>query len=456
MTLRALTVATTRSPRRGGRRRRRTARRSTGTTGPGFSITLTSGGTRVTKLDPGPYELQVDDRSEEHNFHLQGPGVDVRTAIENIERKTFQVNARRTASTRSCATRTQPGMSGIVHGRQRHRAAAERPPPTVKPSAPVGSRLILTSGPGFSITLKTVGGKKVTRLKPGALHDRRARQVLGPQRPDPRCRTDDTRNGRRQGRDQDLEGRPQEGHAHLPVRPAQGVDARHRRRSRRSYRFLPPTSQVVPCVPTLSTSESTRSTETPPVIPASSRRVKQTRGHPGRHAVARAARAAEREPDPVAIAGRVDRRAEQRGAGEQRARVDVEDAEQLRPVGRERARARRPSSSAIDVARRRRTVPAHRRRSSTSERQRSPRSRARRASRTGGGPAPGPDSPLTGRCRTSRSPSRPRSPGRARCLRARRPLAILELAARRARRPSRRAATPGSAATDRRGAPKSA
>ena len=38
---------------------------------------------------------------------------------------------------------------------------------TTPPSAPVGSTLLLTNGPGFTISLKTKAGKKVTRLKPG-------------------------------------------------------------------------------------------------------------------------------------------------------------------------------------------------------------------------------------------------------------------------------------------------
>ena len=47
-----------------------------GTVGPGDTITLkTSAGKRVTLLKPGTYAIAIRDRSEDHNFHLRGPGV---------------------------------------------------------------------------------------------------------------------------------------------------------------------------------------------------------------------------------------------------------------------------------------------------------------------------------------------------------------------------------------------
>lgn len=52
-----------------------------GTVGPGYTISLTSGGKRVTKLRPGTYRITVRDRSGDHDFHLQGPGVDEATEV---------------------------------------------------------------------------------------------------------------------------------------------------------------------------------------------------------------------------------------------------------------------------------------------------------------------------------------------------------------------------------------
>ena len=46
-----------------------------GTVGPGFTITLKRNGVRVTKLKPGRYTFVIRDRSNEHNFHLRGAGL---------------------------------------------------------------------------------------------------------------------------------------------------------------------------------------------------------------------------------------------------------------------------------------------------------------------------------------------------------------------------------------------
>jgi hypothetical protein len=47
-----------------------------GTVGPGFSISLTLGGKKVSSLKAGvPYRFQIDDRSSIHDFHLTGPGL---------------------------------------------------------------------------------------------------------------------------------------------------------------------------------------------------------------------------------------------------------------------------------------------------------------------------------------------------------------------------------------------
>jgi plastocyanin len=53
------------------------ARTVTGTVGPGFTIVLTKGGHRVTKLKAGtPYRFVIRDRAAIHDFHLRGPGTD--------------------------------------------------------------------------------------------------------------------------------------------------------------------------------------------------------------------------------------------------------------------------------------------------------------------------------------------------------------------------------------------
>ena len=44
-----------------------------GTVGPGFTITLKKGSTKVTKLKHGKYTFVIHDKSNIHNFHLKGP-----------------------------------------------------------------------------------------------------------------------------------------------------------------------------------------------------------------------------------------------------------------------------------------------------------------------------------------------------------------------------------------------
>ncbi|HEX6714882.1 MAG TPA: plastocyanin/azurin family copper-binding protein [Thermoleophilaceae bacterium] len=45
-----------------------------GSVGPGFTISLTKGGKKVTKLKPATYKFKISDKSSHHNFHLSGPG----------------------------------------------------------------------------------------------------------------------------------------------------------------------------------------------------------------------------------------------------------------------------------------------------------------------------------------------------------------------------------------------
>ena len=58
----------------------------TGTVGPGFTISLDK-----TSVPAGAYTLTVDDKSDAHNFHLTGDGVDVKTEVADVGTKTFQI-----------------------------------------------------------------------------------------------------------------------------------------------------------------------------------------------------------------------------------------------------------------------------------------------------------------------------------------------------------------------------
>jgi plastocyanin len=64
----------------------------TGTVGPGFTITLKKGSSRVTTLKRGRYTFVIRDRSGEHNFHLRGPVGRMLTSISWTGTKTVTVN----------------------------------------------------------------------------------------------------------------------------------------------------------------------------------------------------------------------------------------------------------------------------------------------------------------------------------------------------------------------------
>ena len=141
-----------------------------GSVGPGFSITLRDAqGNAVTRLDPGEVEIKVDDRSEEHNFHLLGPGgVDVATSVPGIGKESLKVTLVNGRYTFQCDPHAASMRGTFDVG-----TVEETPPPppapvTPRPSAPVGSRLSLTVGPGATISLRTLAGRRVTRLRPGA------------------------------------------------------------------------------------------------------------------------------------------------------------------------------------------------------------------------------------------------------------------------------------------------
>ena len=71
-----------------------TTTRLTGTVGPGFTITLKKGGKLVRGLKAGRYRIVVTDRSDDHNFHLKGPGVNKRittVAFEGVRSATVRL-----------------------------------------------------------------------------------------------------------------------------------------------------------------------------------------------------------------------------------------------------------------------------------------------------------------------------------------------------------------------------
>ncbi len=61
-----------------------------GTVGPGFTIKMTTKPTKAGKI-----KLVIADKSNVHNFHLTGPGVNVKTSVTALGTKTFTITLKK-------------------------------------------------------------------------------------------------------------------------------------------------------------------------------------------------------------------------------------------------------------------------------------------------------------------------------------------------------------------------
>jgi plastocyanin len=66
-----------------------------GTVGPSFTITLKKAGKKVTTLKAGKYTITVQDKSDFHNFHLMGPGVNKKTTVSQVKTLTWTVTLKK-------------------------------------------------------------------------------------------------------------------------------------------------------------------------------------------------------------------------------------------------------------------------------------------------------------------------------------------------------------------------
>ena len=136
-----------------------------GSVGPEFEISLRDDqGNKVTKLDPGTYEVEVEDKSDFHTFHLEGPGVDERTEVEFTGKARWTVTFRDGNYVYHCDP--HPSLRGtFVVGNP-----STSPPPSAPPPPPAitpRTKLVVTAGPGSVISLKTSAGARVKTLKRG-------------------------------------------------------------------------------------------------------------------------------------------------------------------------------------------------------------------------------------------------------------------------------------------------
>jgi plastocyanin len=126
--------------------------------GPAFEISLTdANGRRVTQLDPGTYEVVVSDKSDFHNFHLVGPGVNERTSVEGVVNTTWTVTFVAGRYEFQCDPHATDMRGTFQVG---------TPPSTTTTPRP-NARLNATVGPGFTIGLRTPAGRRVVTAKAG-------------------------------------------------------------------------------------------------------------------------------------------------------------------------------------------------------------------------------------------------------------------------------------------------
>jgi plastocyanin len=128
--------------------------------GDAFTISLrTATGGSVDNIPPGAYEIEVNDLSGMHNFHLTGPGVDMRTSEAFEGRVTWNVTLQNGRYTFVCDPHPTQMRGSFTVGTV--------PPPPPPPPASRTTTLFATVGPRATISLRTRSGRRVTRVRRG-------------------------------------------------------------------------------------------------------------------------------------------------------------------------------------------------------------------------------------------------------------------------------------------------
>ena len=84
-----------------------------GETGPGFTIEVSQNGADAESVKAGTYTLEVEDKSDMHNFHLIGPGVDEEvTDVGFVGDKSVTVTLEPGTYTYQCDPHAATGMKG--------------------------------------------------------------------------------------------------------------------------------------------------------------------------------------------------------------------------------------------------------------------------------------------------------------------------------------------------------
>lgn len=126
-----------------------------------FVISLTNeANVPVRDIPAGTYEIEVNDHSEHHNFHLTGPGLNMATSVGFIGRATWTVTFRDASRYTFVCDPHAGQMRGTF-------TVGGGPPPQPPPPPPRVQTLTATVGPSATISLRTASGRRVTSLRRG-------------------------------------------------------------------------------------------------------------------------------------------------------------------------------------------------------------------------------------------------------------------------------------------------
>jgi plastocyanin len=125
-----------------------------------FTISLrNAAGATVRDIPAGTYEIEVHDESNQHNFHLSGPGVDMSTTVGEVRTVTWTVTFQDKQTYRFVCDPHSTSMRGSFT------VGGGPPQPPAPPPPRKIQTLTATVGPGFTISLRNASGRRLTSLK---------------------------------------------------------------------------------------------------------------------------------------------------------------------------------------------------------------------------------------------------------------------------------------------------
>ena len=134
--------------------------------GPGYSISLTQNGTKVTHLDPGTYTINVNDQADIHNFDLFGPGVKESTGVDTTGTTTWTVTFADGTYNYVCDAHPATMKGSFTVGAVQTTTTTTTPPPPavkVKAKAKVTGRTVAVTATATKVAALDFGLWKGTK-----------------------------------------------------------------------------------------------------------------------------------------------------------------------------------------------------------------------------------------------------------------------------------------------------